>query len=67
MLADLKKILAEETKYRDGKVLSSMCTRPQPIAKKAHSMFLDSNLGDPGLFLEAASWNRMSSVAYRNC
>jgi len=50
VVADLKKILAEETNYRDGKVLSSMCTRPQPIAKKAHSMFLDSNLGDPGLF-----------------
>ena len=27
-----------------------MCTRPHPIAQKAYRMFLNSNLGDPGLF-----------------
>ncbi len=50
VLADLKRILAKDSKYEDGKVLSSMCAAPQPIAKTAHNMFLSSNLGDPGLF-----------------
>ncbi len=27
-----------------------MCTQPHPIAVKAHDMFLETNLGDPGLF-----------------
>src|SRR5574341_2514954 len=32
------------------KVLSAMCTRPHPIAIKAHMQFIESNLGDFGLF-----------------
>ena len=27
-----------------------MCTLPHPIAVRAHNMFLETNLGDPGLF-----------------
>jgi len=33
-----------------NKVLSSMCTLPHPVAVKAHNLFIESNLGDPGLF-----------------
>jgi tyrosine decarboxylase/aspartate 1-decarboxylase len=50
VLADLRKNLAEDTKYGDGKVLSSMCTNPLPIARIGHQLFLGSNLGDAGLF-----------------
>jgi len=32
------------------KILSSMCTYPHEIAAYAHRMFLESNLGDSGLF-----------------
>ncbi len=32
------------------RVLSAMCTRPHPIAVKAHLQFIESNLGDFGLF-----------------
>lgn len=32
------------------RVLSSMCTRPHPVAVKAHTQFIESNLGDFGLF-----------------
>lgn len=32
------------------KILSSMCTPPHPIAARAHALFLETNLGDPGLF-----------------
>lgn len=50
ILAELRLILGDDAKYDDGKILCSMCTNPQPIAKIAHQMFLCSNLGDPGLF-----------------
>lgn len=36
-------------------ILSSMCTIPHPIASRAHSLFLETNLGDPGLFPGTAS------------
>jgi tyrosine decarboxylase/aspartate 1-decarboxylase len=49
-LAKLRKILDEDQTYESGRILCSMCTSPQPIAKAAHQMFLCSNLGDAGLF-----------------
>jgi tyrosine decarboxylase/aspartate 1-decarboxylase len=36
-------------------ILSSMCTPPHPVAVKAHNLFLETNLGDPGLFPGTAS------------
>ena len=42
-----------EKKRKDlayDKILSSMCTYPHEIAAYAHRMFLESNLGDSGLF-----------------
>lgn len=38
-----------------GRVLSSMCTAPHPIALKAYKDFIVSNLGDPKLFPGTAS------------
>jgi tyrosine decarboxylase / aspartate 1-decarboxylase len=32
------------------RVFSTMCTKPHPIAVRAHQMFLETNLGDAGLF-----------------
>jgi tyrosine decarboxylase/aspartate 1-decarboxylase len=32
------------------RVLSSMCTTPHPLAVEAHKLFLETNLGDPGIF-----------------
>ncbi|MFA6364494.1 tyrosine decarboxylase MfnA [Methanoregula sp.] len=40
-------------------ILSSMCTIPHPIAVKAHDMFMDTNLGDPGLFPGTAALERL--------
>ena len=45
--------ILERTKERDysyDRFFSTMCTRPHPIALRAHDMFLETNLGDPGLF-----------------
>lgn len=36
--------------YQSGRILGSMCTCPHPVALEAYAMFLESNLGDPGLF-----------------
>ena len=36
--------------YESGKILGSMCTHPDPIAMEAYKMFIETNLGDPGLF-----------------
>lgn len=46
-----------ELKARDfgyDRFFSTMCTLPHPIAVRAHHMFLETNLGDPGLFPGAA-------------
>src|SRR4030042_5700853 len=50
VLSELRKIREQDLKYRDGRILCSMCTEPHPTAKIAHQMFLSSKLGDAGLF-----------------
>lgn len=40
-------------------ILSSMCTLPHPVAVRAHTLFLETNLGDPGLFPGTASLERL--------
>ncbi len=45
--------LLNDARIKDNsydRVLSAMCTRPHPIAVKAHMQFIESNLGDFGLF-----------------
>lgn len=49
-------VLRELMNYRErdipySRVLSSMCTVPHPIALKAHEIFIETNLGDPGIFV----------------
>ncbi len=38
-----------------SRILSSMCTIPHPVAVRAHIMFIETNLGDPGLFRGTSS------------
>ena len=49
---EVMRILAETRAcdYNYDRFLSTMCTLPRPIAVRAHDMFLETNLGDPGLF-----------------
>ncbi|AGK60831.1 tyrosine decarboxylase MnfA [Archaeoglobus sulfaticallidus PM70-1] len=44
----LKEFRSQDIPY--NRVLSSMCTTPHPLALKAHEMFIETNLGDPGIF-----------------
>ncbi len=46
----LKEFKNRDMTHRSGKILGSMCTCPHPVGLKAYEMFLESNLGDPGLF-----------------
>ena len=47
----------EDLDYRY--ILSSMCTLPHPVAVRAHCMFMETNLGDPGLFPGTASLEQL--------
>lgn len=51
-----------ETKSGDldhGFILSSMCTIPHSVAVRAHCMFMETNLGDPGLFSGTMSLEKL--------
>jgi len=52
-LEDIESAL-QQAKSKDisyEKVLSSMCTYPHPVAVEAHRIFIESNMGDYGLFM----------------
>jgi tyrosine decarboxylase/aspartate 1-decarboxylase len=40
-------------------ILSSMCTVPHSVAVRAHCMFMETNLGDPGLFLGTSALEQL--------
>jgi tyrosine decarboxylase/aspartate 1-decarboxylase len=52
VLQILEEMRARNLSY--DRFFSTMCTLPHPIAVRAHNMFLETNLGDPGLFPGAA-------------
>ncbi|WP_457753029.1 tyrosine decarboxylase MfnA [Thermococcus sp.] len=49
VLDELEKRLSEDLTFDSGKILGSMCTYPHPLAQKIISLYMDRNLGDPGL------------------
>ena len=73
VLEALNEIRRQNQRYEDGKILCSMCTKPHPIAEKAYKMFIESNLGDPGLFpgsvqLEKETINQLATILHgENC
>jgi tyrosine decarboxylase/aspartate 1-decarboxylase len=50
VLSDLKKASSKDFHFKEGRILSSMCSEPLPIAKEAHAMFIEANMGNPGLY-----------------
>lgn len=46
----LENLAREDASYASGRVLSSMCTSPHPLAREVFMRFLESNLGDTGIF-----------------
>ncbi|HID71543.1 MAG TPA: tyrosine decarboxylase MfnA [Thermoplasmata archaeon] len=58
LLKELEEFLKMDTSFSEGKILNSMCTEPHPIAKKAHALFINANLGNPGLYKGTAEMER---------
>src|SRR2546426_9756320 len=50
LLRELQEASEDDLHFRDGRILGSMCTEPLPIARRAHAMFLEANLGNPGYY-----------------
>lgn len=50
VLKTLEDAQKDDFSFSSGRVLGSMCTQPLDIAKVAHGMFLEANLGNPGLY-----------------
>jgi len=50
ILSELEELHSLDHDYADGRILGSMCTEAHPFAKEVYCKFLDTNLGDPGLF-----------------
>jgi tyrosine decarboxylase / aspartate 1-decarboxylase len=46
----LKEFKKDDLTHKSGRIFGSMCTCPHEVGIRAYSMFLESNLGDPGLF-----------------
>lgn len=46
----LKDARKKDLRYLDGKILNSMCTPPLPFSKEVWGSFMETNLGDAGLF-----------------
>jgi tyrosine decarboxylase/aspartate 1-decarboxylase len=57
LLSFFSRCRERDTSY--DRILSSMCTRPHPIAERVHAMFMETNLGDPGLFAGTARIERL--------
>ncbi|MDG6222953.1 MAG: tyrosine decarboxylase MfnA [Candidatus Bathyarchaeota archaeon] len=50
VLQKLETKLQRDLTYSCGKILGSMCTQPSSFAKQVYLQYLETNLGDPGLF-----------------
>jgi tyrosine decarboxylase/aspartate 1-decarboxylase len=50
VLALLEEAYRKNHHFKNGRILSSMCTAPHEIAIKAHMRFIESNLGNPDLY-----------------
>lgn len=47
---ELDRARSEDSRFSDGRVINSMCTTPLPISLKAHIQFIESNMGNSGLY-----------------
>lgn len=50
ILKELRNAYNENFHFKKGRVLGSMCSSPHEISKYAHFKFIESNLGNPGLY-----------------
>jgi tyrosine decarboxylase / aspartate 1-decarboxylase len=55
---ELQAASSEDLHFRDGRILYSMCNEPSRLAIESHMMFIEANLGDPGLYPGTAKLER---------
>ncbi len=58
LLEELESRFRKDFTYESGRIIGSMCTNPHPLARKVYSRFLETNLGDSGLFPAVAELER---------
>jgi tyrosine decarboxylase/aspartate 1-decarboxylase len=49
ILEQLQILTQKDLSYSSGRVLGSMCTIPDPIVPRVMNLYLEKNIGDPGL------------------
>ena len=49
VLAELTACYNQDQHFQDGRIMGSMCTSPDALAREAYMLFLEANLGNPGL------------------
>ena len=47
---ELESRLKRDFSYDSGRIIGSMCTKPHPLGREIFNRFLETNLGDSGLF-----------------
>ncbi|MCK4613364.1 MAG: tyrosine decarboxylase MfnA [Thermoplasmata archaeon] len=57
-MTELMAFYDKDLHYADGRILGSMCTSPDSISREAHSLFMEANLGNPGLCAGTAEMER---------
>ena len=50
VLAELEVASSHDNHFSDGRIMGSMCTVPRLVSLKAHMDFIESNLGNAGLY-----------------
>jgi tyrosine decarboxylase/aspartate 1-decarboxylase len=65
IMQELREYQKKDFSFASGRILGSMCADPHPIAQKAYTNFLSTNIGDPELFpgTEQIKENLLSLIA----
>ena len=58
LVEELLKYHRMDEHFSKGRILGSMCTEPHPVARAAHMLFIEANLGNPRLYRGTASMEK---------
>lgn len=51
IIRELKETRTKDFTFTSSRILGSMCTTPHPLAQQAAALYMETNMGDPELFL----------------
>lgn len=58
IMRELDRYFQRDSHFRDGRIMGSMCTDPDLIARESYMKFMETNLGNPGLYPGTAQLER---------